>query len=298
MPRATVIVCTHNRAEVLRDCLLALARLQPPAGGAEILLVDNASTDATAEVFAAARDGIRIPVRYIREEALGLSNARNRGIAEAKGSVLAFLDDDAVCRPDWLVRLLAVYDEHPDAQCVGGRILLDWRTPPPGWWTDALNHHLSGADYGEDVVRLRYPRYPYGANISFPRAVFDRGLRFDPSLGRRGGTLGAGEEMKLALEIEQSGGAIYYAPRATVYHRAEAARANRAYLFRKSYLHGRSSAQLESQYFDLDRRIRTFSNLLVQGVVQCLTAGRAVDKGCAWRFRAGYVGECLRRCVR
>lgn len=298
MLAATVIVCTHNRAAVLRDTLLALAGLQAPPGGAEVLVVDNASTDPTCALFDALKGRIRLPVRYVHEPVLGLSNARNRGVAEAKGAVLAFLDDDAVCKADWLVRLLEAYGRHPDAECIGGRILLDWKDPRPRWWTDAMDPHLSAVDYGDAERRLHYPDYPYGANISFRRAVFERGLSFDPDLGRRGRLLGGGEEMKLAIEIEQAGGGVYYTPDAVVLHRADATRANRAYLFRKSYLHGRSAARLERRYFDPDRRTRTFANLLVQGVVQCLTAGRSVARGCDWRFRAGYVSESLRQAFR
>jgi glycosyltransferase involved in cell wall biosynthesis len=298
VPQATVIICTHDRAEVLADCLRGLARLQPPPGGAEVVLVDNASTDATPDVARALGPAIPVPFRSVREDALGLSHARNRGVAEAKGGILAFLDDDAVCRPDWLVRLVDAYGRHPDAECVGGRILLDWKTPMPPWWTPSLDHHLSAIDYGDAEKPLTYPDYPYGANISFRRGVFERGLRFDPDLGRKGGRLGAGEEMKLGLEIEATGGAIWYAPAAVVLHRADASRAQAGYLFRKSFLHGRSAAQLEWHHFGTDRQARTFAELLTQGIVQWLTAGRSVERGCDWRFRAGYVLESLRQGVR
>jgi GT2 family glycosyltransferase len=296
--QATVIVCTHNRAPVLRDTLAGLARLRAPAGGAEVVLVNNASTDDTQGVVAELAPHIRLPFRAVHESALGLSNARNRGVAEAKGEVLAFLDDDAVPAPDWLDGLLACYARHPDAECVGGRIVLDWKAPRPAWWTASLDHHLSAIDYGDTERALAYPDYPYGANISFRRRVFERGLTFAPDLGRKGKGLGAGEEMKLGLEIAASGGGIYYTPDSCVWHRADLGRANRAYLFRKSFLHGRSAAQLEWRHFDTGRQARTFAELLVQGVVHWLTAGRSIERGCDWRFRAGYVLESLRQWFR
>lgn len=295
--RASVIVCTHNRAALLGEALEGLARMAVPEGGAEVLVVDNASGDDTRAVAEGRGARLPVPFRYVFEPELGLSHARNRGIAESRGEVLAFLDDDAVPEPDWLTGLLAVYDTHPDAQCVGGRVLLNWRQPPPPWWEPDMDHHLSAVDHGDRVLRLTYPDAPYGANISFRRGVF-QGRSFDPGLGRRGKALGGGEEMALCLAIARDGGGVYYAPGSVVHHLAEAGRANPGYLYRKSFLHGRSAALLEARFLDFDARVRTFANLAVQGVVQFLTAGRSVSRGCRWRFRAGYVWETLRNCLR
>jgi glycosyltransferase involved in cell wall biosynthesis len=292
--RASVVICTHNRATVLKDALTAVARLEPPAGGAEVIVVDNASSDATPEVVSAAASAMHLPYRAVREETLGLSAARNRAVAEAKGEVVAFLDDDAVCETGWLVGLLAVYDAHPDAECVGGRVRLNWVDPPPPWWSPAMDHHLSAVDYGDEVVRLRYPTYPYGANISYHRRVFDRGLTFDPRLGRRGTSLGAGEELALGLAIEAAGGAVYYTPHAEVWHRAERARTEPAHLFRKSYQHGASAALLEFHHFGAGSCLATTAKFAAQAVLRLASPRRSVERGCEWRFRLGYMGEALR----
>lgn len=294
--RASVVICTHNRAGVLRDALASVARLEPPDGGGEVVVVDNASADDTPAVLEAAGAAMRLPYRVVRESTLGLSAARNRAVAESRGEVIAFLDDDAVCETDWLVRLLDVYEAHPDAECVGGRVLLRWVQPPPPWWDPAMDHHLSAVDYGEQVVRLHYPTYPYGANISYRRRVFARGLMFDPRLGRRGKALGAGEELALGLAIEAAGGSVYYTPHARVWHLADRSRTDPAHLFRKSYQHGASAARLEFGHFGLGPCLTTAAKFAAQAALRLVRPRRTVEMGCEWRFRAGYVREALHLC--
>lgn len=295
MLNASIIVCTHNRADLLAEAMEGVSRMIVPDSATELIVVDNASSDDTHAVYDAHEKSIPIPSRYIYEETLGLSAARNRAVAEAKGDVLAFLDDDAIPEPDWLVGLLACYRDHPDAECVGGKVVLRWVGTPPPWWGPSMDHHLSAVDYGEQPLKLTYPRYPYGANISFKKTVFDRGECFDPSLGRRGKALGGGEEMALCLAIEGVGGGIYYTPASSVRHLAEAARANTAYLYKKSVLHGRSAARLERVHRGFDFRVKKLTAYFIQGIVRWLKAGRSVKLGCEWRYRAGYVTESLRQ---
>ena len=117
MTAATVVICTHNRATVVRAAIERALGEARQAGG-EVLVVDNASTDDTPALLAAlAHDAPDL--RVVQEERLGLSAARNRGLSEAHGDVVAYLDDDAVPRPGWLAALLAPY-ANPGVGCVGG----------------------------------------------------------------------------------------------------------------------------------------------------------------------------------
>ena len=91
----TIALCTHNHVQRLARTLSALAQLLPPSRAWELLIVDNASTDDTPHLVATY--DWRTPVmnvRVVREEALGLSNARNRAIREATGEYIVFMDDD------------------------------------------------------------------------------------------------------------------------------------------------------------------------------------------------------------
>ena len=102
MLAASVILCTHNRGPLIETTIQSVLEQDFPAAGFEILVVDNASNDATPALLRAiaARHAGRI--RIVREPRLGLSRARNLGIRESRGEVIAFTDDDARVTPRWL----------------------------------------------------------------------------------------------------------------------------------------------------------------------------------------------------
>src|SRR5262245_41854295 len=129
MPSATVAICTRNRAALLEETVgHAVAEARRSDG--EALVVDNASTDATPALLADLERRHAPTLRTVREPELGLSAARNRALAEARGPVVAFLDDDALPCAGWLARLCEPYRD-PGVACVGGRIRLRFATPPP-----------------------------------------------------------------------------------------------------------------------------------------------------------------------
>ena len=149
----TLALCTHNHADRLARTLSALAQLVPPACAWQLLIVDNASTDDTPHL-AAASDW-RTPamdVRVVREEKLGLSNARNRAIREATGEYIIFMDDDETPDPHWLgAHERVILAEYPDA--LGGRIEVmfeDGERPP--WLQDELLGFLGKLDHGGDEI--------------------------------------------------------------------------------------------------------------------------------------------------
>jgi len=97
VPRISVVICTHNRGFYLRKAITSVLAQDMPASEYELIIIDNKSTDDTAQVvasFAAAN------VRYIHEPQLGLCFARNTGWYSAAGTYVAYLDDDAIAEPD------------------------------------------------------------------------------------------------------------------------------------------------------------------------------------------------------
>src|SRR5262249_38669668 len=130
----TVIVPTYNRAKTLPDVLDAYCRLRPPPGGWRMTVVDNASTDATRAVIESY--GGRLPLKYVFEAKRGVSPARNAGVATIDGYLAVWSDDDAIPEPDWLVRMRAVADAHPDYAIFAGMIRPRWPQPPPQWVLD------------------------------------------------------------------------------------------------------------------------------------------------------------------
>src|SRR5215470_5500899 len=129
MPSATVVICTHNRAHLL-GAAVAHALAEVRSCDAELLVVDNASVDETPRVLAQLAATSGQTLRQASEPQLGLSAARNCGLAEARGEIVAFLDDDAAPRPGWLRALISPYAAGEVAG-TGGRIALRFTGPPP-----------------------------------------------------------------------------------------------------------------------------------------------------------------------
>ena len=129
----SVIICTWNRAEYLRQALASLQECRLPAGVEwEVVIVDNNSTDETSAV---CQQFLRQdPQRYrcIVEKRQGKSFALNTGVENATGRILAFTDDDVIVDPSWLAETLRVFETH---QCVGagGKVVPLWNSHKPSW---------------------------------------------------------------------------------------------------------------------------------------------------------------------
>ncbi|MHC4418402.1 MAG: FkbM family methyltransferase, partial [Planctomycetota bacterium] len=116
--RISAVICTYRNPELLGSAIESLVNQTLHRDLFEIIVVDNNSGDSTKRVVE------RYPgVRYVLEEKLGLSQARNAGIGAACGDIIAFIDDDAEACRGWLAALLRVYDAVPEAWAVGGKVL-------------------------------------------------------------------------------------------------------------------------------------------------------------------------------
>lgn len=135
--RITAAICTHNRAALLPAAIESLLAQSLPPTDYELLVIDNASTDATPQVmqrYLTASGSVTL--RSAVQPVLGLSHARNLAVEMAAGEIIAFMDDDAVATPGWLEALLDVYAIHPEAWVVGGKVLPVWDGERPVWLTD------------------------------------------------------------------------------------------------------------------------------------------------------------------
>jgi glycosyltransferase involved in cell wall biosynthesis len=237
--RVSVVIGTYNRARLLDGTLQALAAQEVPDSLKwEIVVVDNNSTDSTAQVVTAFARTMATPVRYVFERRQGVSHARNRGIQKARGAILAFTDDDVLPAPDWIAQVAAAIDRwHADG--VGGRILPRWEAAPPRWLTGNRNllARVAIMDFeGSRLLALPLEAEPqiWGANMAFRREFFERVGEFDPRLGVVGKKLFRGEEPDLIHRALELGLTIAYDPALTVFHRIGFDRVRKAY-FRKMF---------------------------------------------------------------
>lgn len=228
----SVIVCTYNRCDSLRQTLATFSRVE----GCwtvpwELLVIDNNSHDRTKEVVAEFAATV-LPLRYVFEQRQGLSNARNRGIEEARGDIIAFTDDDVLIDTGWLENLQKAYHEL-DATCIGGKILPHWEAPPPSWLGEELHGQLALLDLGNERMRLTQPTL-WGANLTFRADALRKFGCFDTNLGRTGSKLYGNEEIRLLQGLIDSDAPVYYCPEILVHHCVPEKRMQKSY-FRKWY---------------------------------------------------------------
>ena len=246
----TVIICTRNRASQLREGLTSVANLKAPKGLRwEVLLVDNGSSDNTVEVAASFRD--RLPIRVVREEAAGLSHARNRGVAEAAGTYICWTDDDVLLDPHWLAAYAAAFARHPEAAVFGGEIIPVLQPPTPKWfgmladqWP--LTTLLAKRNYGDKPIPLDFDRgvIPWGANFAV-RTAEQRRVLYEPALGVSPLQRRVGEEAEVMFRMLKAGGVGWWTPEARVRHIIPVKRQTLRYVYEYYLSCGETAAYME-----------------------------------------------------
>jgi O-antigen biosynthesis protein len=229
-PLVTVVVATRDRPRSLARCLRALAAVT--YAPFEVVVVDNAPSSRETLAVVQQRFGLGARVRYVRALRPGVSCARNRGLDEARGELVAFTDDDVVVDPGWLDGVVRGFDRSPSVACVTGLV------PSARLDTAEQQYFDRRVSWAVTCTPRRHdrhadlqasPLHPYtagqfgtGANCAF-RTVVLRGLGgFDEALGP-GTPAGAGEDLDLFVRTILAGHAIAYEPAAIGwhYHRAE-----------------------------------------------------------------------------
>lgn len=236
----SVIICTYNRCESLRGTLKSLETIFiPPDLVWELLVIDNNSSDKTSETVGSFLSRGTLPLKYVFEPVAGLSTARNRGVLESSGEILAFLDDDVVVSRQWLIEVRKAFAQY-DAACVGGRVLLDDTSPRPPWWDRTYDVAVGEFDRGTQVIvdQSEETLIGIGANIIFKRTVFERCGWFRTDMGRKAGQLMTGEETDMVQRLRQQKQRLVYYPAALVYHCVPARRFSKPYLRQHFYNSG------------------------------------------------------------
>jgi len=237
--RATVALCTYNRAELLRQTLAGIAAQNFPADRFEILVVDNNSRDHTRDVVAAFAASSPAP-RHLLETKQGLDHARNRAIAEARGDIIVFGDDDILLAPDWLAQMLAPFSAAPATAekigAVGGEVIPVFPDGLPPWVAEWHAPLAFRADAGPLAAR----HSPMGANLAIPKKIFTDLGPFHTALDRSGKNLFGGGDAEMIRRIRTAGYSVWFAPAAAVQHQMPASRTTFSYAARHAFDSARS----------------------------------------------------------
>jgi glycosyltransferase involved in cell wall biosynthesis len=271
-PRVTVVIPTVGRDD-LAGCLDSL--LMQEYDDYEIVVVDNSTSAQRHELLDRIMRGRNDPsgrLRRVAEPRPGVSHARNRGLTEATGSLVAFVDDDVLVDPRWLRALVAAFEVGPGVACVTG-LVLPWQleTTEQTWFEQygGFGKGFTRRVFDLESHRGEHVLYPYlpgqygtGANIAY-RTEFLRDLGgFDPALGGRRPVVG-GEDIDVLLRTVLSGAALVYEPQALLWY------------------------QPYREYTALQRQMVIYGRGLAAVILKAMLADRATALDVARRLPAG-----------
>jgi len=295
-PDVTVVVCTYNRAELLADALHSLLQLETAQRFTyEILVVDNGSTDDTADVCEAFMRDARLACRYVREDRPGVAAARNRGIRAARGAWIAYCDDDQLADSTWLAELLRLAEQR-GARVVGGTIeLVGERTAQP--LSPVYQRLLAPGGRGRSVQPFSRRDALNSGNSMAHRSVFEQVGLYDEA------SEAGGEDTEWFLRLLAAGITAWYTPRAIMRHRVPDYRQTSDYLRWLSLRQGWNRARIDIRRRGIAAAIAAALLRAGQALVIHRPLGiyarargfeeRALERQCGWWRAAGYVRHTL-----
>ena len=247
-PKISVIICSYNRADSIKDLLKCLLN-QELREDFEVIVVDNNSRDNTKQLVTSFVPELKGKLRYFFEPKQGKPYALNLGIKEAKGEILVFTDDDCLVGKDYLTNIFGTFQKYGnEIGLVGGRITPYWADgqKPPKWFNDIeqgsilldyFNGPLGTLDYGQTPFIIDYARnipdhgHFYGANISIRKEALDKHGYFSPDMI-------LGQDTEICLRLFRAGVKGVYAPQVIVHHKVNTQKITPKYYYRWHYLRG------------------------------------------------------------
>jgi len=261
----SVIICTFNRANLLKHCIDSLVNQSLSSDQFEIIVIDNNSSDETKSTVDSYK---QYGVRYIFEKEPGLSNARNRGIIESKGYYLAYIDDDAKADKSWLeIAKREIHTSTNDIDCLGGPYYPFYTTIKPNWFKD--EYEVRG--FGDERRELSYLEYLSGANMIWSRKSINIIGGFEKDLGVTEGYLKLGEETFAfdKLRMLNKDAKIIYVPDLIIFHWVPPYKMRIIYNLKRRFASGQylsgiheSDGIIASLFFTSSKIIVTFKSVI------------------------------------
>ncbi|MBD2301426.1 glycosyltransferase family 2 protein [Nostoc sp. FACHB-87] len=232
----TVAIPTYNGAVRLPELLERLRNQQHTENITwEIIVVDNNSTDNTAEVVQSYQANWRYPypLKYVFEAKQGAAYARKRGVAEASGKLIGFLDDDNYPLLNWVAEAYTFAQKYPQAGAYGSQIHPDWETEPSEDFQRRIAPFLAITERG-DVPLLYEPKkklLPPSAGLVVRRQAWLESVPQKTILtGRTPGNMLTSEDLEVLCYIQKAGWEVWYHPSMEIYHQIPNSRLQKDYL--------------------------------------------------------------------
>jgi len=252
--KASVVLCTHamERYNVFSEAVESvLAQTHRPL---ELVLVVDGNPEVYERVEVdfgdvAADHDLDDIVIHNNDENRGISYSRTKGGELASGEIVAFIDDDAVAEPDWVEKLIEVYEE-TDAIAVGGDVRPDWQVDRPSFFPEEF-YWLVGCVEPDFADHMEEVRNTYGSNISYRREAFLEVGGYDPNTGRKGDTHVQAHEAPVGVRLlREYGKGMVFTEEAVVHHKLFDYRAEFGWLVSRSFWQGYSKRVMDLLYPD------------------------------------------------
>jgi glycosyltransferase involved in cell wall biosynthesis len=225
----SLVICSHNGVSRLPRVLAHLALQRVPPGLLwEVVVVDNASTDGTAAVAKTNwPDNAPCPLRVVFEEVLGLTQARGKGLAEAKYELVSFIDDDNWPEHNWIQVVASVMARHTKVGACGGQLDPEYERTPPDWFQGVFQYCAIGSQ-SQNAGNVTWSRgYLWGAGLTVRKTAWKDllavGFRFQLP-DRAGQLLTSGGDAELCLALRLAGWELWYEPTMRMKHYIPASR--------------------------------------------------------------------------
>ena len=279
----SVIICTHNRSDLLAGVLETLSNQTLDESDYEIIIVDNNSTDDTRDVAQRFCSCCR-NMTYSFEEQQGLSHARNRGWREAKGEYVAYIDDDCKVPEQWLAVAKDIIERFSPG-VFGGPAYAFYNTPKPYWFKDSYGSHEPFKD--ARILKNKECIQIFGMNMCFRRALLETIGGFDIRLGMCGEQIAYCEETALILHISNTmtDELIYYDPELYVYHLVQQERMSVVWFAKATISLGRYSIFCSEMDLPLTADRLMLSKMLLK---QLILIAQEIARGVLKRDRERY----------
>ena len=286
----TVMFSTHNGQSVLPRMLESLCRARPPVGGWRVIAVDNASTDASAEIL---RSFVaRLPLTVLSEPLPGKNRALNRALKQAEGDLYVFCDDDVVVAEDWLEQWRDTADARQGFDLFVGATRPLWPGAPPAMPLDdqqvaiifGVNGHMSEGPCS--------PMCVLGTNMALRAAVFAGGLRFNETIGPDGsGRYAMGSETELGKRLGEAGVRCWFSEGPKVEHIVRPRQLQPLSMAQRGYRWGRGQAAMNISHHYRPGRLWRKNRLrwsLYPWIMPFLSPDEAWARQWEWSADQGY----------
>lgn len=258
----SVVICTYNRADKLREALETAAQ-QETSGGLdyEVVVIDDGSTDHTKEVVESLAAEMKAPVRYVYQGGRGgIAPARNRGVEEAAHPWIVFFDDDQLADPHWLEHLAEVARAH-GADCIGGPRCLDIAPEALAKLGPVCRGILGENLYEGPPEILTGKELPTTGNLLISKKIFDTVGIFDAN------AKSSGEDADLLGRARRAGFDIWTAPKAMVAHMIPEYRLTEPYFRWVSLRWGNQFARMDHNRGGLPRVLAQCAGRVAQALL-------------------------------